>query len=474
MAKTKITTHDVYKVHKQWRKPLIISSIIVVALAALIGAGWWFYGSHALPNVKVGNIAVGQANANAIKQAVQKQSNFTMTFADGAGHKTTAQLKDLGLQINVDATVQNAMQARRTGPLWQNLAVWQTKEVPLVFTNDPGILKEYIQQHFPSLFVNAIDAQLQYNLATQQFDISPGTTGRGFDIKGFEASLPSLANNPHNVTLTVTSAPVLPIITATGLQAVQKEVNDRLKMPITLTYNGQQIYHANANDIAEWTHFMPDAVKGSASITFDKSIVQQFIQQHITPIVTTPPEDRKVVVDQQTGAQSVIVAGHAGGQLKDQDGLAQSIVDALSGNKPLTKEVSVEQAPFKTVTMAGYGKWIEVDLSQQRLTMYIGNTPVASYLISSGMARTPTEVGEFHIYSKLPLTTMTGTILGEYYYIPNIPWVSYFDGGEAFHGTYWHHNFGHPMSHGCINMTIADAKTLYDFAPVGTKVIVHS
>src|SRR5581483_12356387 len=111
----------------------------------------------------------------------------------------------------------------------------------------------------------------------------------------------------------------------------------------------------------------------------------------------------------------------------------------------------------------GTGKWIEVDLSKQRLTLWLGNTQVMSTLISSGRAATPTEVGEFAIYEKLPMTTMTGTILGEYYYVPNIKWVSYFDGGEALHGTYWHHNFGHPMSHGCINMQIPDAEKIYNW-----------
>ena len=67
--------------------------------------------------------------------------------------------------------------------------------------------------------------------------------------------------------------------------------------------------------------------------------------------------------------------------------------------------------------------------------------------------------------------------LHTYYYLPNVPWVMFFANDEiakmrgfSFHGTYWHDNFGHPMSHGCINMKIADAKTLYDWAmPVVTN-----
>ena len=140
-----------------------------------------------------------------------------------------------------------------------------------------------------------------------------------------------------------------------------------------------------------------------------------------------------------------------------------------------TKEsVTIASAPFKTVTMTGTDKWIEVDLSTQTLTMWLGSQVVKSFLISSGKAATPTQIGEGMIYSKTPSMTMTGTIAGDYFYVPNVKWVSFFNGGEAIHGTYWHSNFGYPMSHGCINMTEVDAKTLYDFAPIGTKVIVHA
>ena len=60
--------------------------------------------------------------------------------------------------------------------------------------------------------------------------------------------------------------------------------------------------------------------------------------------------------------------------------------------------------------------------------------------------------------------------LGTYYYLPNVPNNMFFHQGYAIHGAYWHNNFGHPMSHGCINMKIADAKTLYDWAmPVVTN-----
>lgn len=119
---------------------------------------------------------------------------------------------------------------------------------------------------------------------------------------------------------------------------------------------------------------------------------------------------------------------------------------------------------------SGGRRWIEIDLSAQTLTAYEGNRPVFQRLVSTGLPRTPTPIGTFRILWKLPSQRMTGPG----YDLPNVPWVMYFTNrGHAIHGAYWHNNFGHPMSHGCVNMRPGDAHWLYNFAPVGTTVVVR-
>jgi LysM repeat protein len=115
------------------------------------------------------------------------------------------------------------------------------------------------------------------------------------------------------------------------------------------------------------------------------------------------------------------------------------------------------------------GKWIDIDLSSQTLTAMEGNAAVRSMLVSTGIARYPTPTGRFRILSKYPSVTMSGPG----YYLPGVPHTMFFYRGYAIHGTYWHHNFGHPMSHGCINLTKADAAWMYSWAPVGTPVVIH-
>jgi len=110
-------------------------------------------------------------------------------------------------------------------------------------------------------------------------------------------------------------------------------------------------------------------------------------------------------------------------------------------------------------------KRIEIDLTEQKLYAYEGDEKKMSFDISSGKwGRTPT--GEFRIWIKLKYTLMTGGSkeLGTYYYLPNVPFTMYFYKDFGIHGAYWHDNFGHPMSHGCINMRPSEAEQLFYWA----------
>lgn len=114
-------------------------------------------------------------------------------------------------------------------------------------------------------------------------------------------------------------------------------------------------------------------------------------------------------------------------------------------------------------------RWIEVNLTNQTLSAYEGTKLVNKFTISSGRPNTPTVTGEFRIWVKVRIQAMSGPG----YYLPNVPWVMYFYKDYGIHGTWWHNNFGTPMSAGCVNMTIDDAEWMYEFASVGTTVMVH-
>lgn len=115
------------------------------------------------------------------------------------------------------------------------------------------------------------------------------------------------------------------------------------------------------------------------------------------------------------------------------------------------------------------GRWIRVDLSDQELVAYEGKRPVLRTLVSTGRPQTPTVLGTYRIYLKLRSQTMTGPG----YRLPHVPYVMYFYKGYALHGTYWHNNFGRPMSHGCVNLPTPIAEQLYHWAEIGTPVVIQ-
>ncbi len=135
-------------------------------------------------------------------------------------------------------------------------------------------------------------------------------------------------------------------------------------------------------------------------------------------------------------------------------------------------------------------RWVEVDLSEQLAIAYEGTNPIKAFVISTGVGNTPTVTGTFRIWAKIAMQDMSGgsRAAGNYYHLKDVPNVQFFYRGFGFHGTYWHSNFGTPMSRGCVNMTKEDAKWLFEWtspavydddylfstnANPGTLVMVH-
>jgi lipoprotein-anchoring transpeptidase ErfK/SrfK len=136
-------------------------------------------------------------------------------------------------------------------------------------------------------------------------------------------------------------------------------------------------------------------------------------------------------------------------------------------------ESAVASPPPSNVNAAPGEHWIDVNLTTQSLTAYEGDQPVLTTYISSGAWPHLTVTGQFQVYIRYQSQDMNGFRLGYDYYLENVPYVMYFYEDFALHGTYWHNNFGYPMSHGCVNMKTADAQWLFNWSSYGTVVNVH-
>ena len=150
---------------------------------------------------------------------------------------------------------------------------------------------------------------------------------------------------------------------------------------------------------------------------------------------------------------------------------AGAVSSSIVADTPTPEFSAPTVAPYTPPQVAGANgeHWIDVNLSQQRVYAYAGDTLMNSFVVSTGTWQTPTVTGKFKIWTKIRSQAMTGPG----YYLPNVPFVMYFYKDYGLHGTYWHNNFGTPMSHGCVNLTIPDSEWLYNFSSVGTVVNVH-
>lgn len=114
-------------------------------------------------------------------------------------------------------------------------------------------------------------------------------------------------------------------------------------------------------------------------------------------------------------------------------------------------------------------KYILVDVSEQRLYAYEYGIPVNTFLISSGVYGMDTPIGKTSVLAKLPVHDYGGPG----YWLPNTKWNLRFRPHYYIHSAYWHNNFGHRMSHGCVNVSIPDAEWVYNWADIGTPVEVQ-
>ncbi len=143
---------------------------------------------------------------------------------------------------------------------------------------------------------------------------------------------------------------------------------------------------------------------------------------------------------------------------------------------PITDGGAWSIGSFGPGPQQGAWKEIVVSISAQAMWAYENGELVRSSYVSTGTAEvleTTTPIGYWSILTKFDVQDMEGTISDEYYFVEDVPDVMYFDNlGNALHGTYWHSNFGTPMSHGCVNLPLDVASWMYDWAPIGTAVSI--
>ncbi len=138
----------------------------------------------------------------------------------------------------------------------------------------------------------------------------------------------------------------------------------------------------------------------------------------------------------------------------------------------LVNRVMVNSTPPEGVDN---GRWIEINLGEQTLSVYQNKRLVFATIIATGVEPLYTRPGLFPIFERHETTPMYGSFeadRSDYYYLDDVPWTMYFDKARAIHGAYWRAKLGFPQSHGCVNLSVGDARWVYEWAQDGDWVYV--
>jgi len=166
-------------------------------------------------------------------------------------------------------------------------------------------------------------------------------------------------------------------------------------------------------------------------------------------------------------AAAAVTNRHLARLAESDDGSAENEEEAADADEEPSTAAALPAPVFRTDVPDGE-RWIAVDISEQKLIAYQGETPVFETIVSTGKPGWRTLPGTFAVYLKYDKTRMRGPG----YDTPDVPWTMFYSGDFAIHGAYWHNNFGTPVSHGCVNLRVEEAKALFEWAPMGTRVVV--
>lgn len=415
------------------------------------------------PGTSVAGVPVGFMTEGAATDAVaQRLADTSITLGDGGPTVTGA---ELGAEVDAAALAASAFADR---PMW-NVTQWFGDPVDAEITLDPVAATVVLRDTLPSAYTDPTPAAVVF--ADGQFTVTPAVDGTGIDTDAVTSGLSTaFASGALDSVVPTDAAPVPAAATTDAAQAAADQANAMLAT-IGFYVGDERTVPVDAATAASWLTITADET-GDFSITADAAKIQPTVDGLAAAVNQDPVNGTSIVNSDGTVLEST-VAGKDGRVLGDTSTVADGFATQLaSGNGVYTLPVDV--TPTTTTTIA---RLLEVSLGEQRLYLKENGAVVDSWPISSGIAESPTYTGRFRINSHITSQTMTSTDPDNPYWnyeVENVQWVMYFNGNQAFHGVYWHNDFGNARSHGCVGMPNSRAKQIYDWAPAGVDVWIHN
>ena len=386
------------------------------------------------------------------------------------------------LGITVDkAAIEESLNAATGRFLWW-FELTKSTTIPLSVSINQNQFNAWLVGNFPDSFTAPLNSSLAYDPATSQFDVTAAMPGSGASEADITHIADTLAAQSGKGSFTVSPSLVFAPFGEDLAGTARDWVNSRLKTACSFSFEGTTLYTLTPADIASMATITIDPDKGP-EVSFTPDRIGGFIHTTLAAAVNTKPQTEQVLVDTR-GNPVGVSPGTAGRELADTASLAQNVADALTNAKPVDLPVRFQDVPYDTqvtapvVTAAppsGFENrhWADVDLTTQTVTLMNGAIPGATFITSSGAPGYDTPTGTFHVYAKTYQQTLMGCPDGVCYEYPNVHYLTWFYRDYGFHEAYWNEQFGTPVSHGCLNLTIDNAQAVYEWLSIGDAVVIH-
>ncbi len=464
-----------------------IAAAFLVLACVTAGVYASYYASHALPQTTVAGQAVGGMTRDQVAQTLTQRTQDAMVTVRVAEHEIPTRLSDLGVTVDIDATVERIFDANRS--IWNRFgAFFHGRSLPLEATGDEQTLIRYRESLIERVGSVVRDASLRPREDGSGFDVIEASAGLTLKIDDLRALRDRMIHDLSLAESSLESTIQQPRVTTERAREAAEQAMSVITPAVSIT-DGIRTYTASMIDKMRWVTVSEDLNAPQAA-----SIRPDAVREWVRRLGESTNEEPRAGVHNVNSRGDVVStadAGSPGWHVSNTDAVAAELLSALEQKKPYSGDFDYEKTDpsFETrlipdgagdsVYRAAPGeKWIDLDLSTNTVSAYEGSTIVQGPIpIVPGEPDTPTVVGNFRIYLQYRSQTMRGLNKdGTPYETEDVPWVSYFHGSYAFHGAPWRSSFGWSGaggSHGCVNMPVPSAKWLYEWSENGTRVFSH-
>ncbi|MCL3778708.1 L,D-transpeptidase family protein [Actinomyces sp. 186855] len=473
------------------RWPLWTAAACLLVLVG-VGAGGYAYAAHYADRAVPGTTVAGQdvagmtrAEVSELVSGLAQQTTVSVT----GDVEATASLTDLGAAVDADATADAAL-AASNDVLGRFRALFEDNPVDVVTTSDPAAAEAYTTGLIPGDRAVATNATVGLGPDGLTFVTTPASEGVSLDSTEAAKAAQEAARTLTSRSVTLTYSTRVPEITDDEATRAAEQASTLASQSVSITDSSDpngQTWTPDATTQASWVTVAPTADGTALTASVDAAKVAQWVTAS-SEGAGDAPVDGVRNINSRGDVVATSVEAVNGNKVTNAEAITTALVEALNAGRPYTGDFTTEVVEASwteriiadgaedLVYQAAPGeKWVDVNLSNKTVTAYEGATVVRGpvYMVD-GAAATPTVTGTYHVYLQYTSQTMEGDNAdGTRYRTEDVPWVSYFYSGYAFHGAPWRSSFGYSGSHGCVNMPVGEARWIYDWVEIGTTVVSH-